>query len=428
MWKETPKETSKETSEEMPKEISEETSKENLQEMTQLSKSIYDKAVSEELTIQEAIAFLEQQEKIRTLKEKLERFYKGKNLRRTLTEGLLHNHPNMSKDSIDRRVRGWLNDGSRSVRKSDAIEICFILKLSIEEADQLVAFISEEGLHWRNPDEIVFIFALKQGMDYLEALELNSQMSLLLTQVKEKKVLSKDSFTPIIRTEISALNTKEELADYLQHAAGRLGRCHNNAYRLFMEMLDALEHPQFYESLERAELFEEEHLTIREILKEYFYENNVLYAKEIVRESKKENSRLKDEEKRVFSAIQKNVSASWPDETTLSKMKSRKVDVTRKVLILLFLATDQGMDADEDIEEELTEEEIFEDLYGRLNDMLILCGFQTLDPRNPFDWLILYCICVQDIFDVDVRMRKIFKEMFGERKKEQENEEDEDGN
>ena len=94
-------------------------------------------------------------------------------------------------------------------------------------------------------------------------------------------------------------------------------------------------------------------------------------------------------------------------------MKSRKTDVTRKVLILLFLATDAGPDFDE--EEEPTRDEVFQDLYQRLNDMLNLCGFSALDPRAPFDWLILYCICVPDMFDVDARMRAMFKTMFGER-------------
>ena len=63
----------------------------------------------------------------------------------------------------------------------------------------------------------------------------------------------------------------------------------------------------------------------------------------------------------------------------------------------------------------MTRDDVFEDLYVRLNYMLSLCGFAPLDPRSPFDWLILYCICVDDILEVDVRMRGIFKEMFGER-------------
>ncbi|MDE6635703.1 MAG: hypothetical protein K2K09_03745, partial [Lachnospiraceae bacterium] len=62
---------------------------------------------------------------------------------------------------------------------------------------------------------------------------------------------------------------------------------------------------------------------------------------------------------------------------------------------------------------------VFEDLYQRLNDMLLLCGYGMLDARSPFDWLILYCICVNDIFDVDIRMKAVFREMFGEKAKEE---------
>lgn len=377
-------------------------------QMTQLSQATYDKATSGQLTIHEAIDFLEKEARMRCLGDKLEKFSHGRDLRQTLVAGLMHNHPGLSKDSVERRVRGWLaKDSRRSVKKQDAIEICFILKLSVEEADQLVSLISEEALHWRNPDEIVYIFALKQGMDYPEAQELDRSMSELLTGVTESRELAEDSFTPIIRTEISALDTKEELADYLQHAVMRLGRYHNNAYRLFMEMLEVLEHPQLDEAIQRAEIFNSERLSVRDVLKEYFYEKNVLYAKEKAREAKKSDQF-------VFTTIQESVGANWPDETTISKMKYRKTDVTRKVLILLFLATDPGMDQEED-DYEITDDEVFEDLHQRLNDMLTLCGFSMLDPRVPFDWLILYCICVKDLFDIDIRMKTIFKEMFGER-------------
>lgn len=385
--------------------------------MTAISQRIYEEATSG-LTVQEAAAFLEKEAKIRTFKEKLEQFSQGSNLRTVLVEGLMHNHPELSKDSVERRVRGWLQTGSsRSVRKNDAIELCFILNLSVEEADAFVALVSEEGLHWRSPDEIVYIYALKQRMDYLEALNLNEEMQKYLTEVRETKSLAENSFTPVIRSEVTALCSKEELADYLADAASRLGRYHNNAYRLFMDMLYTLEHPQFYETVESAEVFQKERLTIREILKEYMFEGNVLYAKEIVRAGKKRSSQSSHEDRLVFSIIQEKVSESWPDETTISKMKSRKADVTRKALILLFLATDTGFtqEDEEDFEYELSTDEIFEDLYQRLNDMLLQCGFQVLDPRSPFDWLVLYCICVEDMFDIDIRMKAIFKEMFGER-------------
>ncbi|MBS6645025.1 MAG: hypothetical protein KH366_15725 [Clostridiaceae bacterium] len=414
-------------------------------EKTSISKSFYDNAAASLLTIRDAVAYLEKEVKTRTLREKLEKFGDGRDLQKVLVEGLLENDPARKKDSVERRVRGWLSNGNdRSIDKQAAIEVCFILKLSIGEADQLVTMVSEEALHYRNPDEIVYIFALQHGMTYPEAVRLNDQMKETLSKIKDSSELSENSFTPIIRSEVSAIQTKEELADYLEDSVGRLGRYHNNAYQEFMSRLELLESPRMDEAELRGGGFDDEHLTMRDILREYLFEKNVIYAMERAgkrTEKKKGRDREQEltEEKLVFTKVQENISKSWPDESTLSKMKSRKIDVTRRVLILLFIATDQGKDwgretgelekayKDEvghdyyvydDWDDELTEDEVFEDIYTRLNDMLSLCGFATLDPRSPFDWLILYCICVDDIFDIDIRMRGIFKEMFGERMEE----------
>ncbi len=391
--------------------------------MTAVSEHMYNQAVSCALTVSEAVDFLKREAKMRTLREKLEKFSHGQELRPILVQGLMRNHPDAKRDAVERRVRGWLNNPeNRTLRQSDAIELCFILGLSVEEADAFAALISEEGLHWRDPDEIVYIYSLKQGMDYAEAKKLNDEMRESLSGVTESRTPAEDSFTPIIRAEVASIATREGLIDYLTGAVSRLGRYHNNAYKLFMEMMDALEHPALYETEESAGLFEREKLTIRDVLREYLFEENVLYAKGLVRGSRKKEDSPSEEGKLVFTVIQEEVSRCWPDESTISKMKSRKTDVTRKVLILLFLATDSGPvdEEDEDTESALSKEERFERLYQSLNNMLLLCGFKPIDPRSPFDWLILYCICTGDMFDVDSRMRDIFKEMFGERPEKQE--------
>ena len=63
----------------------------------------------------------------------------------------------------------------------------------MEEADAFVALISEEGLHWRDPDEIVYIYALMQGMDYTEAKDLNDEMRETLSGVTESRTPAEDS-------------------------------------------------------------------------------------------------------------------------------------------------------------------------------------------------------------------------------------------
>lgn len=382
--------------------------------MTAITRRMLIQAASGQMTVDEAVAFLEKEARPRTLREKLELYARGCDLKAALVSGLAGNHPDMSRDFFEKRVDGWLNNPAhRTLDKRDAIELCFILGLSLEDADSFVALVSEEGLHWRSPDELVYIFALKQGLDYAGARALEQELREYLLDISPSTTPATDSFTPVIRAEVSSLGTREELKDYLRDAASRLGTYHNNAYRLFMDMLETLEHPVVDEAEERAAIFAPEKLTLQDIVREYFYEDSVLRAHRKTHDGEDKRKPLSPEQQQVLSVIQKNVSEGWPDEAVLAKMKSRDTDVTRKTLILLFLATDPG--PEEDMEAEPSREELFEELYQRLNDMLMQCGFMTLDPRSPFDWLVLYCICVEDVLDVDVHMRAVFQEMFGER-------------
>ena len=374
-------------------------------DMTRLSRESFERATMEDLTVEEAVNFLEREAKVRTLREKLEKYARGRDLKKLLVDGLMEHHPDMNRDSVDRRVRGWLKpEAGHSIRKQDALEVAFILKLSVEEADDFVTLVSEEHLHWRNPEEVVYIFALQNNMTYPEAAELEKRLQGILSQAGETKKPEEESFTPIIRSKISRLSTEEELTDYLKHEAGRLGKCHNTAYQLFMDWMDVLENPKMDDLEEQGEVFEREHLTVRDVLREYLYEEHVLRAKDRVRNTKK--AKVSEQEKFIFTKIQEGIASSWPDETTISKMKSRKLDVNRKVLILLLLAIVE-------VPDDLEENDVFDELYRRVNDMLIDCGYSTLDPRVPFDWLIIYCMCAEDLLDLDDRMHRIFSEMFG---------------
>ncbi len=96
-------------------------------------------------------------------------------------------------------------------------------------------------------------------------------------------------------------------------------------------------------------------------------------------------------------------------------MRKKQLNVTRKVLILLFLATNgSNTEFEEDDEDEMleTRDEIFQDGYTRINLLLQSCGFPMLDPRTPFDWMVLYCICVDDLWDVDQRLTDMLMAMF----------------
>ena len=83
--------------------------------MTEISQAMYDEATSELLTVQDAVEYLEKEGKMRTLREKLEKYSYGRDLQSVLTEGLMVNHPKLSRDSVRKRVNGWLTSDSRSL-------------------------------------------------------------------------------------------------------------------------------------------------------------------------------------------------------------------------------------------------------------------------------------------------------------------------
>ena len=244
--------------------------------MTMLTRTAFAAAMDEMLSINDAIRFLEEGLKTRSLRSILDKFANGmdeKSLRNLLVSGLKENHPEMKKDSVEKRVRGWMNPQNRhSLYKADAIEVALILGLPLPEADEFVTMISGEHLHWRSAKEIIYIYALQNGLRYPEAGALETRLEKYLdpktVKEKSKEEIQDSDLTEHIRTQIEMIHSEEELRSFLTRESGRLGELHNQAYMLFSDMLDQLTTPV---SEEEAEIRqgEKEHLTIRIPFPEY---------------------------------------------------------------------------------------------------------------------------------------------------------------
>lgn len=346
--------------------------------MTALSNTAFTAATMDGLTAQSATVALMERVQIRSFRDILVSLADESRLQALLVDGLCANDASRVRGSVVKKVHDWLSGKYQPTRREDLWELCFILRLSESQADFFLASASDEGIHWREPQELAFAFALNKGMSYPEAV-------LLFERVKPTDTASDDtpeSFTPLIRQEAQRCQTEAELREYLRAASGKLGSLHNMAYQHFMSMLQLLDAP---ESLNGQT---ERHYTTREIVDEYLDRRLP---------SAREGKKL-DEKRRC-------ILADWPDEVILSRMKNRKVDVNRKVLLLLFLATDIGdepenewsddgfyNDEENDEPAEDFADAAFRSTHMRINQMLADCGFRLLDPRNAFDWLVIYCM------------------------------------
>lgn len=378
-------------------------------QMTKITQFMYDMATSETLELHEAAELLRQNAHTRTIRDTLSTYTKipienKTKLQSFLTEKLSACNPNIAPDSIRRKVNNWLKEDTFSISKESAIQLGFALQLNLEETDQLLMKLCEERFHWRNPEEIIYIYALSNNLNYLEATALHNyfaQKGLFISDPCESTTV----YTDQVRNRIASLSNDTELEEFLISAQNELGKFHNTAYNLFIEFLELLKNPVMDWEMPNTI----DSLSTRDILETYMYRNYIPFTK---RPRKTENTNT---EKLVFSALQRNIRQNWPDEETLSKMQHRKTDVTRKVLMLLFLATDGGYSSYSEEEfDPLSPEEEFEGMYNRLESMLVDCGFSKLDPRVPFDWMILFCMCTNDSLLIDERIQDFLKEIFVE--------------
>ena len=366
--------------------------------MTIISAEMYGKATSGELTIKAAAELLRDESYIRTLKDKILKFSKEEDPRKTIVNGLLENHPDSKKDAVERKVRGWFNERDRTIKKKDAIELAFILSLSAPEADEFVGLISGEGFHWRDPAEIGYIYALKKGISYKDATALNDK---ILSETADSSIAHADVTTKLVRDDIMKIDGTDELIEYIKSAKQKLGAYHNTAFTWFSKMYGLLASPNLNDMLPDVKK-----MTAQDIVEQYFYRGIISRIKQ----NGKEND--------IFtSAMQRSIKQNWPDEFTVSRILNKEIDVSRKSLILLFLATDGGNystveDDDEDDFYEMSREDLFKETYTRLNTMLSDCGFSRIDPRSPFDWMVLYSMCVDELWEIDENMRDFVSEIY----------------
>ncbi|MBR0227576.1 MAG: hypothetical protein IJQ62_04425 [Clostridia bacterium] len=391
-------------------------------DLTSMTQLMYDYATASHLTLKEAKVKLHADAYLRTAAETLAR-YCGVSisnpdvLRKKVTGLLCESDPSAKKDSVDRKVRNWINDGIQYISKDSALQLAFALHLPINDADEMLQRLCGERFHWRDPEDIIWLFALDHGMSYSDARALSDRLLPVYEQrAEEAAPPSKEDakvpekMTSNIMPRVMQIQEEKELEAFLKENAPNLGKLHNTAFGLFQDYMNLLKSSHMEDMLP-----DERKMPASEIAVTYLFNNLIPRAKK----SKKGPSMCQ----LVKDVIQKDIQQNWPDEFALSRMENREIDVSRKALILLFLATDGGDSAygndggyfqyeDESDAYPSTPEAVFADVNRRLNDMLIGSGFPPLDSRVPFDWMMLYCMVADDSIFIDENISRFLSSVF----------------
>lgn len=435
-----------------------------MENYTKISQEMHDIAVQLK-TVEEAAKVLRETGKFRTMKSILQTITGKTELKKYMVDRLVPWNPKIARDSVRKKVDTWLKEQKPVLSKQDTYTLARALDFSLDETDYLLKQITGEGIHWRNPRDIAWCYAIVHQLNYAQVQSLLARVDALGDPANGPMEPTKKEKTEQVREMVipALKGTEEELLAFLTEVWDVLGKNHNTAFALYSDYMKVLRQGYKtgdYESRLRElsdkekKILAKETRALRETSRLEAEEKGLVYdpmadphgqdilfrpfemaSRKILEENLYRkyipvSSRGDDRREETFSAIQRSIRMYWPDEYAISGMNTRQNDVTRKVLMLLFLATDGGesefqaqepeipeMDAWDDSWEpapDPTPDEVFSSLETRMDLMLKACGYQQLDPRNPFDWMIIFCISSGDLWETDSLLRQTLQEMFPE--------------
>ena len=378
---------------------------------TRISQNNIENILNRHMTPAQIIDYLEHGATFRSFQDVLRSAYSGDDLGDKLVAGLIsqQNKELSSKeiDSIKRNVYNWLSGKSVPQSREQLFRICFALQFTEAQANMLLARVSEMGIHYRNPEELVFAYSLRTGRTYLEATQLQSRMkpfyeSIVEVADKERKVSWKASeslndiekepvfYTQHIRNEFDNVNSDDDLEAFFDEYSADLGKLHESAYEKFRKMLSVLEQPSVGNT-------------------QYVDAKDDCYSIEKIAETYFRISIPNNKSTKNYSYLQKVIKRNWLGSTELNKMRNRTIDVSRKAILLLFIVTEDFLlsndltysnQRDSDaaqfiLEYDETPRDQLETVIQKINLFLETYGMNQLDPGNPFDCLILYSLAAE---------------------------------
>ena len=371
-------------------------------------------------TAGEVVEFMENGAQYRSFSYLVSELYEGEDAAGCLRKGFCE-LTGEKDEKIRKNVQNWMNGKTQPQNRELLFQICFILGLDEEKSNYLLGVFSENRIHYRNPSELAYAFALRKGESYAYAVNLSEKVNRIY---EEERKLHMDEIRRIdsrrqenaenkenkARTEAERIrkrekqeqdmilytgrhkemfdnvNSEEEFLDFIRQNSIYLGIQHETAYEKFMELLNVLQKP------------EDTKYSMKEVVENYF-KMSILQKKRI----------------RGMSVLQKLIKKCWPSETTLDKMKNRRIDVNRKTMILLYMLTEhfdvEVVDDEEYFycDEEYSPEHLFEIRRSQMNLFLKKYGMNTLDYGNAFDLIVLYALYPSSEEDDDFAADRIDK-------------------
>jgi len=399
----------------------------------------------------------------RTIKEELEKAIKQKVDKDELSE---EDVKEILKQKMgEQNVNDWLEEEERGINRESAIKIAFVLQMNYIEADTFLRTCWLDMFHMRDVRDVIYRYGLENEWTY----ELTNEMIAVYADFNRFNTMVSDDddneeeeigYTELLdilyENNVKCKDTKA-LENFLQQNRSLFGSFYRTAYKRFMKYYNQIKEQVFDDSEKR-----DKEAKIKKTESRNWEKNNEeQYAKEPdeldnrngdsakqIKSSKKfeksKDNTLDEEIRRwivenltdleregIYILINRGVprrreAMSEIINRYIKKRKDKEgkifkediIEVNRTFLILTWLSCNDGDITTYQLGKAIDNFEKHKDALNE--DILEICSMAILDPRHPFDWIILNSLYVGHVLgeadekaaDVKERMRKLFEKII----------------
>ncbi len=364
-------------------------------QLTERAAAEYDILRSSSMTPEMASKYLQDGNIVlRTFADTLREQYVYPNLQSRLITSFCAYEPDASPQAITKKITNWVKGKNEPSSREDIFRIAFALDFTEKQTSFLLGQCTEYGIHYRDGRDIIYSWFLRNDYGYADARSFYES----LPPIPQPDVFplaadgneSNSHITKNMQSEFYAIHEPGSLRDAYIRNMPKFGRLHVRAYQYFEKYLRQLTHPQNnYTGTTEAN---------------YSIETVMDYYLSLHMPGSRNRSR--------YTTVQKLLKKNWPNATALKNICAHRADVPRKLILILYVVTENILDDDDEVYEDLSLQERLEKHWWMLDAILSDCGMPTLDPRNVMDWLILYALTADDDESASERMSSVIDDMF----------------
>lgn len=328
---------------------------------------------------------------LRTFPQVLREIYSAEDVQFRLTAAFTAGQEEKAA-SAARKVRNWLTGKNQPTSREDVFRIAFALDLDEAQASTLLGFCTEYGIHYREGREMIYAWFLRMGLGYSDAVEFFDSLPPCPRLEEPPPQEGPTRLTQTLHSQFLTVLTQDALRQTYLDNIHYFGTLHARAFRYFRNYMDQLLHPVSYLQ------GEEDYYSLETVMDIYF---------SMHMPSGKDRS--------GYSVTQKLLKRNWPNATILKDIYGYRKDVPRKLLLLLYVITENCIDRDYSELDEgyITAQERIEDHWWTMNAILSDCGMPLLDLRNASDWLIMYAVTA-DEESMSERLEQVIDQIFSD--------------